>query len=645
MDAGKTTISEQILFCAHAIRKAGRVDHCDSFMDSNELEKKRGITIFSNQAVFHYGENTYYLVDTPGHADFSAEMERAISVMDYAVIVVSAVEGVQGHTETVWRLLAQNDVPCLFFINKTDRVGADAEAVLREMALKLGGSFLHFSGKFDGIHFDSKLCEELAECDETLLEQYLSGEQESGAFFAQTCRALKERKFFPCWCGSALNGEGTEEFWQSVDALTKTDYTERERKSFSGVVSHIRRASDGKRLVFFKVMQGKIRAKDIVSCPTENGETVECKVDELRIYSGDKFLTVSEAQAGTLCAAVGLAEVMPGDGIGANVFRKSFSSVPALAAKVIFDKNISAQTILGYLKILEDEDPMLGVRWDEYLQEIRVRIMGAVQLEVLQEMVRERFGVEISFGDCEILYKETIAAPVKGYGHYEPLRHYAEVHLLLEPAERGAGISFASRVRTDELAQRVQNLICTHVFEKEHRGILTGSVLTDVKVTLTAGRIHLKHTEGGDLREATYRAVRQALEKAENVLLEPYYSFTIEAEQDAAGRIMSDMTRLAARFEPPEMIGGRVRIHGRGPVATLINYGRDFAEFTRGKGSISMVVDGYEPCHNTQEAVERIAYDKDRDAENPSSSVFCAKGAGFPVHWSEVEQYIHVPIE
>ena len=642
VDAGKTTVSEQLLYAARAIRKAGRVDHQDSFMDSNALEKKRGITIFSNQAAFQYRGNTYYLVDTPGHADFSAEMERAITVMDYAILIVSAVEGVQGHTETVWQLLKQSGVPCLLFINKTDRAGADAGAVLQEMEQKLGGNFIRFTGRFVDGQMDAELCEELAECDESLLELYLDGTQESGDFSTQVRKALKERAFFPCWQGAALLEEGTEEFWKGIDSLTETDYQEKELLPFSGVASHIRRSGDGKRLAFIKVMQGCLRAKDTVMCPQENGAAAEQKIDELRIYSGERFETVAEAPAGTLCAAVGLQGVRPGDGIGERQFRSRFRSVPAMAAKVVFGKELSPQTVLGYFKILEDEDPMLGVTWDAHLQEIRVRIMGAVQLEILQELVRERFGAEVSFGECEILYQETVAAPVVGYGHYEPLRHYAEVHLRLEPGARGSGIKFDSELRTDELAQQVQNLIRTHVFEKEHKGILTGSKLTDVKITLVAGRTHLKHTEGGDLREATYRAVRQALEKAENVLLEPYYSFVIEAEQEAAGRIMSDITRLSGRFEPPEIAAGRVRVTGRGPVAGLMNYSREFAEFTRGKGTVSLLVDGYEPCHNTEEVVRRVGYAKDRDMENPSSSVFCAKGAGFPVHWSEVEDYIDI---
>ena len=644
VDAGKTTVSEQILYCAHAIRKLGRVDHQDSFMDSDELEKRRGITIFSNQAVFEYHGDTYYLVDTPGHVDFSAEMERAVSVMDFAVVVISAAEGVQGHTETVWRCLCERKIPCAFFINKMDRIGADKDAVRKELIKKFSAEFLTFDHFLENGVIGDELCETLAECDSKLLDLYFEGRQKEEEFYSQVRKAWKNRCFFPCWSGSALLGEGIKEFLDGLAWLSETDYGKKENLPFQGVVSQIRRSADGKRVVFLKVLQGKLCAKDLVRCPgKDESDFLLDKADELRIYNGNRFQTVSEVTAGTLCAAVGLQHAMPGDGIGEKLFHRTFRFKPALAVRVLFDSKIPPQTVFGYFKILEEEDPALGVSWDMRLQEIHIRIMGTIQLEVLQEIVKERFHTEISFGECEILYQETIAALVKGYGHYEPLRHYAEVHLLLEPAPRGSGILFDSACRADDLAPKVQNLIRTHVFEKEHKGILTGSKLTDVKITLIAGKTHLKHTEGGDLREATYRAVRQALEKAENVLLEPYYSFRLEAPEDTAGRILSDITRLHGSFQPPEISEQRVSVSGRGPVSAFLNYPKEFQEFTRGKGSIALTVDGYEPCHNTEEVLARLCYNKDRDMENPSSSVFCAKGAGFPVHWSEVEKYIHLP--
>ncbi|MBC8547274.1 TetM/TetW/TetO/TetS family tetracycline resistance ribosomal protection protein [Clostridiaceae bacterium NSJ-31] len=625
VDAGKTTLSEQLLYRTQSIRTLGRVDHRDAFLDHNRLERERGITIFSDQAHFSYGGNCYFLVDTPGHVDFSAEMERVLGVLDFAIVVVSCVEGVQGHTETIWQLLERYRVPALFFLNKTDREGADPERVQRELQAKFSPAVCDFTASFT-----EPLVERLAELDDNLLERYLGAGFDEAAWLEAARELVHERRLFPCFCGAALSGDGIDAFLQWLDKLTHTGYNA--DAPFAARVYQVRHDARGDRLALLKVTSGTLRVKDAVGAE---------KVNEIRRYNGTKYVPAQQSCAGELCAVTGLASVRPGDALGAEPPWSSPCPTPPLMARVEFDRALPARTVLGQFRLLEEEDPALAVEWQEELQEIRVRIMGEIQLEVLRELVCDRFGTEVSFGSPEILYQETIAAPVIGYGHYEPLRHYAEVHLRLEPGARGRGITFRSECPTDLLALNWQRLIETHVFERVHRGVLTGSPLTDVAVVLLTGRAHDKHTEGGDFRQAVYRAIRQGLEQEKSLLLEPYYAFVISVDTTLVGRVLADLQRMSGRFEPPELECGRAVIRGRAPVATMMSYGRDLAAFSRGRGSISLRVDGYEPCHNPDDVIARRAYDRTRDLANPSDSVFCSHGAGFPVPWYEVERYLH----
>ena len=625
VDAGKTTLSEQLLYRTQSIRILGRVDHRDAFLDHNRLERERGITIFSDQAHFSYGGNHYFLVDTPGHVDFSAEMERVLGVLDFAIVVVSCVEGVQGHTETIWRLLERYRMPALFFLNKTDREGADPGRVQRELQAKFSPAVCDFTAGFT-----EPLVERLAELDDNLLERYLGAGFDEAAWLETARELVHERRLFPCFCGAALSGDGIDAFLQWLDRLTHTDYNA--DAPFAARVYQIRHDARGDRLALLKVTSGTLRVKDAVGAE---------KVNEIRMYNGTKYVPAQQTCAGELCAVTGLASARPGDALGAEPPWASPCPTPPLMARVEFGRALPARTVLGQFRLLEEEDPALAVEWQEELQEIRVRIMGEIQLEVLRELVCDRFGTEVSFGSPEILYQETIAAPVIGYGHYEPLRHYSEVHLRLEPGARGSGITFRSECPTDLLALNWQRLIETHVFERVHRGVLTGSPLADVAVVLLTGRAHDKHTEGGDFRQAVYRAIRQGLEQAESLLLEPYYAFVISVDDTLVGRVLADLQRMSGRFDPPELECGRAVIRGRAPVATMMGYGRDLAAFSRGRGSISLRVDGYEPCHNPDDVIARRAYDRTRDLANPSDSVFCSHGAGFPVPWYEVERYLH----
>ncbi|WP_195269762.1 TetM/TetW/TetO/TetS family tetracycline resistance ribosomal protection protein [Eubacterium sp. 1001713B170207_170306_E7] len=641
VDAGKTTFSEQLLYHTRAIRKPGRVDHQDAFMDHHPIERERGITIFSDQAVFEIGEDTFYLVDTPGHVDFSSETERSIQVMDAAVIVVSGVEGVQSHTETLWKLLRRYGVPTLVFINKTDREGADVPGVMKALERKCSSDCLLFTGHYEEGLMETALAEAVAERDEALLEVYLDEGYQPEVWQKALRRLFKETEIFPVFVGSALNDTGIEPF---IKAMTELLHNEEnpEEQPFSGQVYKILHDSAGSRLSFVKVTAGRLRVKDeVVTGEDREGRPVRQKINEIRIYSGGRYITVPEASPGDLCAVTGLSGTRPGDGIGENRYHADYATVPLLTARVIYDEGLNVRTVLEAFKELEDEDPMLEVLWSESLQEIHIHIMGAIQLEVLEEIVRERFGLAVRFGDCEILYKETIAAPVTGYGHFEPLRHYAEVHLRLEPAAPGAGIIFDSACSVDILDANYQNLIKTHVFEREHRGVLTGSPITDMRIVVVNGRAHLKHTEGGDFRQAVYRAIRQGLEQAESILLEPVYRFEIDVPSEAMGRVMSDVQKMAGRFEAPELWGDQAVITGFCPVASMMNYSQELLSFTKGRGLLRVSFSGYEPCHNAEAVILRIGYDKKHDVENTSDSVFCSHGAGFNVPWDQVEEYIH----
>ncbi|BCI61258.1 Elongation factor G [Eubacteriaceae bacterium CHKCI005] len=644
VDAGKTTFSEQILYHTQAIRTCGRVDHQNTFLDGHAIERQRGITIFSDQAPFTYQGHEYTLIDTPGHVDFSAEMERSIQVMDCAVVVVSCVEGVQGHTRTVWKLLRQWGIPTLFFLNKMDRQGADPDGVMEQLRNKLSTGCVDFGTDFHHGRPGDRLVEQVAELDDGLLEKYLETGISERDFTAAVRNMVKQGQLFPCFVGSALLDQGIEDFLEDLDFLIQGDEKEDPplEGPFGGIVYKCRHDANGNRVMFLKVTSGQLRAKDEIVCRLPDGNVRREKINELRLCHGLKYTPLDVAKAGDLCAVTGLSGIQPGDGVGCVTEHPHYQTTPTLSAKVLWGETVPAKDVLKIFRLLEEEDPMLHVQWEEEQGEIQVRIMGPIQLEVLGAEVKQRFGLEVSFGPCRILYRETIATSAVGYGHFEPLRHYAEVHVKLEPGRRGSGITFESRCSSDLLDAHYQRLIETHVFERQHKGILTGSVLTDVHITLLAGRAHLKHTEGGDFRQATYRAIRQGLEQAQPILLEPYYAFQVEAEPEQLGRILADAERMRCQFDPPELTEDRAVVTGRGPVSTLMEYSRELAAFTRGHGQISLTFDGYEPCHNTQEVVESIGYDKDRDVQNTSDSVFCSHGAGFPVKWYEVKDYIHI---
>lgn len=629
VDAGKTTFSEQLLYHTNTIRQRGRVDHQDSFLDSHAIEKNRGITIFADQGIFSHNDSTYYIIDTPGHVDFSPEMERAIQVMDYAIIIISAVDGIEGHTETVWQLLRKHQVPTFFFINKIDYEGTDPASILAEIRTTLSKDVCDITTAFD-----DELIEFIAERDESLLETYMDSGFDEGLWTKALQRMIKENNVFPCASGSALKDIGIIEFLNKLDLLSITSY--KAEDAFGAQVYKIRHDESGNRVTFLKLVKGTLKVRDSV---TYNGKTE--KITQIRLYSGNKFKTVEQALAGELVAVTGLTSASIGDGIGAISEKTNFDMIPTLKSKVLFEDSIHVKEVLRCFKLLDAEDPSLRVFWDEYFQEIHVHVMGVIQLEVLEQIVLERFSFHVTFGDPKILYKETIENTVRGYGHFEPLRHYAEVHLLIEPAPRNSGITFANVCHANDLSIGNQNLVQHHLFERDHHGLLTGSALTDVKITLLTGRGHNEHTHGGDFREATYRALRQGLEKAESILLEPFYDFTIKVHMDLIGRVLSDIQQAAGTFEPPENIGDHVLVKGRVPVVTFMNYSTTFASFTHGKGSLSLVFGGYDRCHNTKEIIETIGYNKEADPEYTSTSIFCAKGKGYPVFWNDAEAAMH----
>ncbi|CAM2895604.1 GTP-binding protein [Clostridium sporogenes] len=638
VDAGKTTFAEQILYHTKSIRNRGRVDHKNSFLDNHKIEKERGITVFSEQGTFNYKDSTYYLIDTPGHMDFSSEMERAIQVMDYAVIIISGVEGIQGHTETVWNLLRKHNIPVLFFINKIDRVGANAENVIEDIKLNFTKKVCFIDKLLNSDELSPELIEFIAEQDEYLLEKYLEDNYEKDLWLKSMKKLIKKSELFPCFIGSALQDIGIEDFLENLHVLTYTEYNEEEK--FSGRVYKIRHDEQNNRLTYIKVLSGSLKVKEEIALPNIENDFCE-KVNEIRIYNGDKYINVDKAEAGQIFAVTGLSSANIGDGIGTLKDKATYNMVPTLKSKVIFDESLNVKDVLKYFKILESEDPSLNIIWDEKFQEIQVYIMGVIQLEVLKNLMEERFNISIDFGPCEILYKETILDTVIGYGHFEPLKHYCEVHLKLEAGERNSGIIFESACHTDDLTTGNQNLVKTHIFERDHHGILTGSPITDIKITLLTGRAHNKHTSGGDFREATFRALRQGLEKAKNVLLEPYYSFKMEMPLDYMGRVLSDIQKLKGDFNPPETIHNKAIIKGRGPVATFMNYSIEFISFTKGKGKFNFVFDGYDICHNEKEVIEKIGYDKNADIEYTSTSIFCSKGQAFLVKYDEAEEYMH----
>ncbi|MCC8168467.1 MAG: NYN domain-containing protein, partial [Clostridiales bacterium] len=634
VDAGKTTLSEALLYQTGAIRLLGRVDHQDTYLDNDVQERERGITIFSKQARITDDGWSATLLDTPGHVDFSAEMERTLQVLDYAVLVISGSDGVQAHTRTLWKLLRHYEVPVFLFINKMDLPGADREQLMTELKSELSDAC---------VDFNTKSFEDLAVCSETMLDAYM----EDGTIPVGMIRdAISRRLVYPCYFGSALKGQGVEELLAGLKLYTQgRTYQE----SFAARVYKIGRDARGERLTYLKVTGGTLSVKDSVEYSMSGAsgtdgvtdDEVQEKIEQIRLYSGEKYEAVNSVCAGEVCAVTGLSRTYPGQGIGAEKGRNTAVLEPVLTYQIFLPKEVSPIEMSRKLKQLEEEDPQLHVVWDEQLQELHIQMMGQVQIEVLTRQILERFGVAVVFGPGNIVYKETIAKPVEGIGHFEPLRHYAEVHILLEPGEPGSGIQAASACSTDLLDANWQRLIATHILEKEHRGVLTGSTLTDVKCTILAGRAHPKHTEGGDFRKATYRAIRQGLKCTESVLLEPYYSFILEIPMEDVGRAMTDLERLAAKFGAPEQTD-MVRITGRGPVSTLQPYIAEVHAYTHGLGSLSVELDGYDVCHNSEEVIAAKGYDSEADLKNPTSSVFCAHGSGFVVPWDEVDRYMHL---
>lgn len=624
VDAGKTTLSESILYLSGKIRKLGRVDHKDAFLDTYELERNRGITIFSKQAVFPLKDVTVTLLDTPGHVDFSAEMERTLQVLDYAILVINGADGVQSHTRTLWGLLKQYKIPVFLFINKMDQAGTDREKLLEDLKNRLDDGCIAFD-----VEHDDDFYENVAMCDETVLENYL----ETGFVEEETiCELIAKRKAFPCYFGSALKVQGVEEFLEGIHRFTNVKKAE---KRFGAKVFKISRDGQGNRLTHLKITGGTLKVRDVLGTAGE-------KINQIRIYSGEKFEPVQEAEAGRICAVTGLEFTYPGEGLGMEKNSPAPVLEPVLNYEIQLPEGCDAHTMLKNLKQLEEEDPMLRIVWNEELAEIHAQLMGEVQIEILQSMVKERFGVDVAFGTGSIVYKETITNKVEGVGHYEPLRHYAEVHLVLEPGKPGSGLVFETDCSEDMLDRNWQRLVLTHLYEKTHRGVLTGSAITDMRITLVAGRAHLKHTEGGDFRQSTYRAVRQGLMQAENVLLEPYYEFRLEVPSEMVGRALNDIQKMSGEFEAPENDGEMAVITGSVPVAEMRDYQREVAGYSKGRGRLSCTLKGYYPCHNAEEIIEAFAYDPDADMDNPTGSVFCTHGAGFYVPWNQVYQYMHI---
>ena len=629
VDSGKTTLSEAMLYRAGAIRKLGRVDHGDAFLDTDSLEKARGITIFSKQALLTAGNTAITLLDTPGHVDFSTETERTLQVLDYAVLVVSGTDGVQSHTETLWRLLRRYHVPAFVFVNKMDLPGMTREQLLAQLNHRLGEGFVDFGAE------PAARNEALALCDEQLMEKML----DAGTLTdADIIPAVARRHVFPCWFGAALRLDGVDALLDGLDRCTRAAPA---LHAFGARVFKVSQDEQGARLTWLRVTGGELKVKALLTGEAD-GEPWAEKANQLRLYSGAKYTLTEVIGPGQVCAVTGLTHAKPGNGLGAE--RDSDVPVlePVLSYQVLLPEGADVHAALGKLHRLEEEEPQLHVVWNESLGEIHVQLMGEVQLEVLRSLLAERFGLEVSFGPGGILYKETITEPMEGVGHYEPLRHYAEVHLLLEPLPRGSGMQFAADCREEVLDKNWQRLVLTHLEEKQHLGVLTGSPLTDVKITLIAGRAHLKHTEGGDFRQATYRAVRQGLMLAKSQLLEPWYAFRLEVPVENIGRAMSDIQRMEGTFDPPESGEETAVLTGFAPVSTMRSYPMEVVSYTRGRGHLSLTLDGYRPCHNAQEVIAAIGYEPEHDLDNPADSVFCAHGAGFVVPWDQVRSHMHV---
>ena len=629
VDSGKTTLSEAMLYTAGAIGKLGRVDHRNSFLDTFSLERERGITIFSKQAVMRYADAEFTLLDTPGHVDFSAETERTLQVLDYAILVISGTDGVQSHTLTLWKLLKKYNVPVFVFVNKTDLAGVDEGAVLNQLKTRLSDNCVDFSRR-SGADF----YERIAVCDEALLNSYYEAESLSET---DIITAIAQRKLFPCFFGSALKLDGVEDFLHCLCGYTRMpEY----HADFGAKVFKISEDNQGNRLTHLKITGGRLSVKEVLKSDINvNNE----KVNQIRIYSGERFATVDEALAGTVCAVTGITFAHSGDGLGVEKNSALPVLEPVLNYRLELPDGCDVHTALQKMKILENEDPQLRVIWNERLGEIQVQLMGEIQLQVLQSVIKQRFGLDVGFGRGSIIYKETIADTVEGVGHFEPLRHYAEVHLILKPAKRNSGFTFKTECSEDLLDKNWQRLIITHLYEKTHIGVLTGSPITDMEIILASGKAHAKHTEGGDFRQATYRAVRQGLRSAKSVLLEPVYDYTLEVPVENIGRAMSDIQRMYGSFNQPEQVGDFSVISGVCPVSTMCDYTSELLQYTHGRGRLTCNLKGYEPCHNADEVIAEIGYNCDADTDNTADSVFCSHGAGYTVKWNEVKDRQHLP--
>ena len=649
VDAGKTTLSEELLYLCGEIRKIGRVDHGDAFLDTYELEKERGITIFSKQALLKTENMEVTLLDTPGHVDFSAEMERTLQVLDYAILVINGMDGVQSHTMTLWRLLERYQIPTFLFVNKMDQQGTDHDALLNDLKQHLHENCVDFGRTQDtdyGMYeLTPEQLENIAVCEEDILETYL----ETGIVEDRDiARLIVQRKIFPCYFGSALKEKGVKDFWNGVQKYTAEPKRPTE---FGAKVFKIARDEQGNRLTYMKITGGSLKVKTLLSS-NSNGQSLpgrkaeeaawEEKADQIRLYSGAKYELTSEAEAGTVCAVTGLTRTYPGEGLGIEQESELPILEPVLNYQIILPDDCDPHQMLQKLRQLEEEEPQLHILWDSQFSEIHAQLMGEVQIEILKKLIWDRFHVAVEFGAGSIVYKETVAEPVEGVGHFEPLRHYAEVHLLIEPGEPGSGCQFFTACSEDVLARNWQRLILTHLEEKEHIGVLTGSPLTDVQITILTGRAHAKHTEGGDFRQATYRAVRQGLRKARNILLEPYYEFRLEVPAEMIGRAMADVQKMQGTFDAPEVEGETAILKGTAAVAQMRDYQKEVVSYTHGTGKLFCSLKGYAPCKNQDEVVQNIGYDPEADLENPTGSVFCAHGAGFVVPWDQVEAYMHL---
>ncbi|MEG2788151.1 MAG: TetM/TetW/TetO/TetS family tetracycline resistance ribosomal protection protein [Romboutsia sp.] len=649
VDAGKTSFCEQILYHTNVIRSRGRVDSKNTFLDNHDIEKQRGITIFSEQGKFNYNNSIYNIIDTPGHIDFSPDMERAISIMDYAIITISAVEKIQSHTKTVFRLLKKNNTPIFFFINKIDRNGADVKNLINDIKLSFSENSIDISENLhinDDVRLSEELIEFIAERDEKLLDKYFNDLYEKDLWIEALIRNIKECNIYPILKGSALQDIGIEDFLVKLDFLSYTQY--KIDDSFLGKVYKIKYDENKSRITYIKIISGSVKVKDEITYRVDDKKITE-KINNIRLYNSNKFESINEALAGQIVAIKGITKATSNNyifykDIDLNQFENikiDIDVVPTLKSKVIFDKKLNIREVIDAFKILNCEEPALKVEWNEALKEIHIHVMGKVQLEVLKEIVKDRFNIDIDFDKCEILYKETIKEKTIGYGHFEPLGHYSEVHLEIEPLSRNKGIEFESKTHVDDLSIGHQNLVKTHIFEKEHRGILGGYPITDIKVSLITGKAHTKHTSGGDFRQATLRALRQGLEQIKNVLLEPFYKFKIEVDSDYLGRVLSDIQKMHGVFETPLIRDETCIIEGKGPVATFMDYPLELISFSKGSGSISVIFDGYYECHNSDEVLDGKNYDKNSDSEYTSNSIFCSKGQGYVIKGREAKDHMH----